>query len=248
MVPWKLRLAALAFLSVMTTSCPSGTPTHRQLSISPRASASHPSLPTLARVLCDGSPVVQTPQVAPREDGVHFLVEMHGLGPEAFNVFALDGGRLVVTGKEPNGTNILRSGTSKMTWLAPPGRAMVSCSKVENGRELAPSLAPLDIVDRDGVYVDPAVDCSSSTTRTFEIYAPLTSLRREGLDVSVQSMVDGLYRDDQIQLAAYPRQAVPVARIVREGITVAALYYSPAATGAALVACADSGIRSASSS
>jgi hypothetical protein len=192
-----------------------------------------PETPAVVRIVCeaDGATTVGSETVLVQADGVHVRVESRLDEPASVDPFGRD--------VEPGVTRFVSS--------HPPGRVDVSCypfSQNESGQD--PPSTPLELLDPEGLYVDPKVDCSGEVGSYIADYAapgpdhdiriPLEEARAE---------IDGLQPSDELAYGGYPDAVPTPVLVVRGDEVIASIMF--AAVGERWTApsgtfCGDSGI------
>ncbi|MGH2631257.1 MAG: hypothetical protein ACRDHI_11975 [Actinomycetota bacterium] len=107
-----------------------------------------------------------------------------------------------------------------------PGLLDVACWPFSQHGSTEPTTTPLEIVDPDHLYVDPALDCGGgmigSTISDFispgpkEGVIPLEEARRQ---------IGGLSADDQVIYGGYPAQRARPVLVVRDDAVIASISF-----------------------
>jgi hypothetical protein len=180
--------------------------------------------PDVARLVCeaDGTHVL-TPTVRPQPDGVHIVVQDHS-GKEAS--LAIDG----IGGGNASGEQV---------WPIPPGTARIGCWGLE---EAEPDYRQIDVVDAEGLYVSPALDCQakvlgsgsgggvSASSGGSYARAPKGD-PREPVEIARDFFEDAfgpIGPEDRVERAGYPEAEIRQVRLVRDGRTIAVADYADA--------------------
>jgi hypothetical protein len=186
------------------------------------------SLPSVAQVACnDQGTVVQTPQVRPQPDGLHFVVTNERGDPLAFVIRGFGGDSV-----EP--------GSNELVLSVPPGDTEVGCRSQDQLGD--PSIfQPLTISDEDEVWTSTALDCSSAAGSIRG-----SPVLEENLVAATRNHFLGLRDDDVVEPAGYPLAAEPAIRVTRAGNVIATSTFSRDGKGGWLLEavnfCTDSGL------
>jgi hypothetical protein len=189
-------------------------------------------LPGLGRLVCerDGGTSVETPVVAAQSDGVHFRIESRLDEPASINGLGTD----------------VDPGTSEVTLSTPPGKVEVACWPFSQHRDPEPPTVEMRIVDSDGLYVSPEIECSEGTSWSsiFDFMEGTHGSHDDPVKLARKNL-KGLRPNDTLELAGYPEHPVGV-RVVREGRTVAVVDFERTQDGGLLVAggsgCSEDGV------
>lgn len=166
------------------------------------------TIPARVEVICraDESTELSTSSVRAQPDGVHVLVRSQLDEPASVNGL----GVYVEPGRRSDVVSI------------GPGTIGVACWPYPDHGSGEPPTTPLEIVDPDGLYVDPALDCGDgmfgSTANDFSNpgpkggVAPLEEAR---------SQIGGLSEDDRVVYGGYPEQRVRPVLVVRDDDVIA---------------------------
>lgn len=177
-----------------------------------------PELPDVARVVCDATGThVETPSVGPQLDGVHVLID-NRLGFDSGFVARFDDGA-------GGGENAPR-GESMHVLQAPPGHTEIGCFPDEHSID-EPDLKQLEIVDPQGLYRSTEIDCTSVSSGTVDYAEGVRGEKGDPVDLARKRFnnVIGLREDDVVELAGYPQDVTPTARLVRGGRTIGTITY-----------------------
>lgn len=178
-----------------------------------------PDHPDVARIVCeaDGSTIVSTSTVLVQPDGVHVRVESHLDEPASVNGWGFD----------------VDPGRSAWVMTGPPGLVQTACwpySDHDSGEEPPPT--PVEVLDPDGLYVDPEVDCTGQVGTyiadygapgpDFDVRIPLEEAREE---------IRGLRSTDQLVHGGYPEAVPAPVLVVRDGGVVASFSFAQTERG-----------------
>ena len=193
---------------------------------SPPASIPPTTVPTTARLACDGTrTTLLDPVIRPQPEGVRFEVRNTSGRHLAFTIVDRGGDNAPV-------------GDTVLVWPLPPGTATVGCED---------DLVQLLIVDPTSIYVPAEPDCADGAATVLAIdyveFAP--SLKGDVVAVA-KAKLSGLLPDDVVKRVGYPASAVPLVGVVRAGRLAAVTSFAGSASRGWLIdtltACSDAGI------
>jgi hypothetical protein len=199
---WNLRpvgIICFAAGAIVVSGCASAT--------SPR-NDDYSAVPARAEIVCraDGSTDLLTPSVRARPDGVHVLVRSRLDEPATVNGFGID----VSPGRR---SAVLSIG---------PGIVGVACWPYSQHRSKEPTTSALEVVDPQGLYVDPDLECDGDGFEATAVdfaspgpkggLIPLEEARRQ---------INGLAPDDDLIHGGYPEQPTPPVLVVRDDAVIA---------------------------
>ena len=166
------------------------------------------TIPARVVVICrpDESTELSSSSVRAQPDGVHVLVRSQLDEPASVNGLGVE----VEPGRRSDVVSI------------GPGTIGVACWPYSDHGSGEPPTTPLEIVDPDGLYVDPALDCSDGRFASMAIdfanpgpkagVVPLEEARRQ---------IGGLSEDDQVVYGGYPEQRVRPVLVIRDEDVIA---------------------------
>jgi len=211
------RLTLLATLLAVSAGCGGTAPTAAEQPVGP--------IPDVIAVVCGnpGAVVVAPHSVRPRRDGVHLAIVNQTGTRLSYTLRYSDGA---------GGGGDAPAGETEVVWPAPVGHTEVVCYGPAGPAD--PSKLhgePFQVVDPDGIWLSPALQCKHRTSFTMNgVYAEGT-LGEKGVPAEIarrELEKQGLLRnDDSVEPAGYPEQEQPVVRVVRDGRTIASLAYVP---------------------
>jgi hypothetical protein len=171
-----------------------------------------------AEVTCDGSATnVLTPRVAAQPDGVHIVVT---------NTSSVDLS-LQIEGVGGDNADV---GEHELVWPLAPGPVRVRCLDPTADAGSEGGYGSLEVVDPDGVYVSPELECSNAVTMFVDDFGEGVGDHDDPADVA-RAHLTGLADDDVVERAGYPDSPEPVIRIVRDGVVVGRLDLFPDSQG-----------------
>lgn len=177
--------------------------------VDPAGTSSEPA--EVGRIVCDGvDPIVQTPVVATRPDGVHVEVSNPTEQAISFSIGPDVGSpdQLVAS---------LAPGTVELVLTGAPGAMSFSCSPPpEEGQAGVSGLGSFEVVDPAGNYVPAELECDTGSAYGSGAAQPAGGVGFAGDPVQVaRDHVSGLEFDDLVQRAGYIESEQPMIRIVR---------------------------------
>ncbi|MPZ68657.1 MAG: hypothetical protein GEU71_03920 [Actinobacteria bacterium] len=193
-------------------------------------------VPDVFELTCteDGSTKVAETEVTVQEDGFHVRMDNQTGEPVSMNGLGWD----------------FSEGVSTETLPTPPGPLEIACwpySEHESGEE--PPTTDISVLDPDGVWVSPEVECGTGMQQSVIFDHFFASPGRKGDPVDLaRDVLHNLKADDVLERAGYPgeEQRVTV-RVQRGGKTVAGVSYDLAENGGYLLSganiCDATGIR-----
>jgi hypothetical protein len=166
--------------------------------------------PARVEIICraDGSTQLSTSSVRAQPDGVHVLVRSQLEEPASVNGVGVD----VSPGRRSDVLSI------------EPGTLDVACWPYSQHGSTEPPTTPLEILDPDGLYVDPALACGGgtigSTIADFVFPGP-----KEGIIPleEARRRIGGLSADDQVIYGGYPEQRARPVLVVRDDAVIASI-------------------------
>jgi hypothetical protein len=129
-----------------------------------------------------------------------------------------------------------------------PGHIGVACWPYSRHRGNEPKTLPLEVVDPEGFFTEPSIECPPGDEIEAAIYDFLSGRRgREGDPIVVaRSALPNIREDDKLEQVAYAGAEEATVAVVRDGRTVATISLTRAEGGSWLVggyyACASSGL------
>ena len=174
----------------------------------------------------DGSTEVADSEVAVQEGGLDVRMDNQTGEPVSMNGLGWD----------------FEEGTSTETLPTPPGPLEIACwpySDHEGGEE--PPTIGISIVDPNGLWVDPEIDCKvgPESNMIFDHFFASPGKKGDPVDLA-RDVLRNLEDDDVVERAGYPAEErrVPV-RVQRDGNTVATVYFDVAENGGYLLGSAN---------
>jgi hypothetical protein len=177
--------------------------------------------PFAAQIRCEEEGArALTPRVQPQDDGIHISIDNQS-GARQFYIRAADdegwnqGGRLG------------DSGVSKVKTTMPPGQIWIGCFERASDipyNESAPEFAEVRVVDREGLWIAPDLDCSEEEGGRF-LDGEAEGAAPEDVDALIRSEVPGIEADDAFVKPGYPGTEWhgELRHVVRDGETIAAV-------------------------
>ncbi|MDQ4095952.1 MAG: hypothetical protein M3174_07100 [Actinomycetota bacterium] len=158
-----------------------------------------------------------------QRDGVHVTVHNRTGEGASINGFGIDVG----------------SGTSDQVSRVAPGQIQVACWAYSDHGGKRPQEHALEILDPEGVWVDPELDCPPGNKNLIEsaILDYVAGAESEFTDpvAAARDYFKNLEGDDIVELAGYPEADPPVVRVVRDGRVVATAGFLRADDGGVIV-------------
>lgn len=179
--------------------------------------------PGVAQIVCtEAGAVVLTPRVRAREDGIHLRFHNPWRVPKAFNLLAEDGG---------NEGGRLRYGRDGNVSTFAPGLLYVACldrlnDAVYDTRD--ESYASFTIVDPDGLWTDPTLECGEGRRRRVIVTderLPANPDRLPDMEALIREHVPGVVSSDVLERPLYPESMFifETRTVVRDGRRIATL-------------------------
>lgn len=180
------------------------------------ASNGSPEVAGEARIECGAStPLVETPLVSTRPDGVH--VELENPTGETLSFSIVESG----TSSSEASASTLEPGVTRLVLTIPPGPVEFSCSSPPPGPAGVDGIETFEVVDPAGRFVPTELECASGEAYGSAPAYPADATGVEGDPVLVvEDHVSGLGFDDVVERAGYPESSEPVVTIVRDGLVV----------------------------
>lgn len=170
----------------------------------------------------DGSTKVADSEVAVQADGLHVRMDNRTGEPVSMNGLGWD----------------FSEGVSTEVLPVPPGPIGIACwpySEHDGGDE--PTLVDISILDPNGLWVDPELECivGPESNMIFDHFFASPGERGDPVEIA-RGVLHDLEKDDVVERAGYPdeKQRVTV-RVQREGKTVVAVYLDLAENGGYLL-------------
>jgi hypothetical protein len=170
-----------------------------------------------ARITCDGAtPIARTPVVLTQPDGVHVVLSNPTDETLSFSIerAPADSYEASVSSLEP--------GSTQLVLTQPPGHVEFWCSSApKEGQAGVAGIAGFEIVDPDGHYISPELECEGGSAYGSGSAYPAGTTGDRGTPIEVaEARLTGLEPDDVVEIAGYPDASLPVLRIVRDGRVV----------------------------
>ena len=201
--------------------------------VEPSPSEDSTAIAARAEIVCraDGSTNVLTPTVRARPDGVHVFVRSQLDEPASVNGIGVD----VSPGRWSDVLSI------------EPGTIDVACWAFSQHGKEEPATTPLEVVDPEGMYVDPELACSGGMIRgtISDFIAPAPKDALIPLD-EARRQIGGLASDDEVIHGGYPEEATPQVLVVRDEAVIASISFGLSGTDWVHMAssvCDESGLR-----
>ncbi|GBC86775.1 hypothetical protein HRbin12_00774 [bacterium HR12] len=158
--------------------------------------------PDVVRVRCDGSGThVSTPEVRPRADGLHILVDDR-LGERLSIVVRYGTDDAIGLGAGPGLSEVTGSG-ARGGWPVPPGAASLRCVRPGEDAGSPEGWVPIRVIDQDGVYVPADLGCDDTVVGSVD-HAASAGAEVRGPVQAARETLPGLWGDDVVEPAGYP--------------------------------------------
>jgi hypothetical protein len=208
------------------------------------------SFPDVGRISCTKKGThIRTPLIQPQKDGVHVRVN-NVSGGEWIQFESVRRSPMTVGNDWDRGYRIHRTKSRELVILAGPGVGLVSCSPGAHDRfSSAPGgFDSLEIVDPQGFWGPPDLACSRSDAIRFDVHGVTTGNGLVGVsDREIRANLGGLLDSDDVRLAGYPHaqeiwRIGPWHVVVRDGESIASVWFWQVDGAATVNTCPDSGI------
>ena len=184
-------------------------------------------LPDVAVIRCEETGArVTTPEVRPQRDGVHLRITNETDARLAFAIEDLRGGG---GGSDVPGTAVLD---------LHPGPVQVSCYDPRREDPSEISGEPLEIVDEDGIWISPRLDCEQVVAQVLDYMVGARGTKGPPLDAA-RSFAEEQGLSGEVEPAGYPEWESPVYRVVRDGRVVSTIVLLPDGAGGWLLSQVD---------
>jgi hypothetical protein len=205
------RFLVLALAAVLGLAACGSDPATEAEPMAPTESSETPeaAVPDVARIVCAaGGTRVETSVVKPRADGVH-LEFVNETGKDlAYAIEDADGGG--------GGAPVPAGGVTEVLDLR-PGTVSVACEEESGEDQPAGAGSPLEIVDRDGVWISAELACGDTFTSMVADYAAGTKGEADPLAAARKALEQFSEPGDVVEPAGYPEAAARLYRLTREG-------------------------------
>lgn len=178
------------------------------------------ALPAIVELVCEEEGTrLLTDSVPPQGDGVHFRIDNRTGRDLAFDF--------------PGGGENADAGVTNIVLAIPPGRAEVRCAGEYLDPPYRSDFVAVEIVDEEGLWVDPEIDCERAVTGTDGTAPGAGGEEGDPVDLTRRHLADRLREGDIVEVAGYPEADQRIVRVVRDGRTLARVTYvgSEFATG-----------------
>ena len=164
-------------------------------------------------IACDGtSTTMQTPTAAAQADGVHLRIDNTSGTNLSFQMDSLGGDNADI-------------GTTDLVAQLAPGTQRVRCQDPFGDRGSAFGWVSLEVVDPNGYWVDPALDCNGGMIGSSNIdYAQQPAGILDPIEAGRNALQHYIQEGDELKLAGYPEsKGQRTVVLVRDGRVVASV-------------------------